>query len=119
MLLPILQIIGPIPNPFKSAYQGTIESSSFGMILFFNNVLKLVIVIAGIFAFIKVLLAGFQFISAGGDAKQISNASLQIWQAALGLLIVAVSFVLAAVFGWLIFGDPTVILNPKIYGPGT
>jgi len=32
-------------------------------------------------------------------------------------VIMAGSFVLAALIGWLIFGDATAILNPKIYGP--
>jgi hypothetical protein len=35
----------------------------------------------------------------------------------LGLLFVAGSLVLAAIFGQLVFGDPRVILQPTIYGP--
>ena len=108
---------GPIDNPLKNAYPDGV-GPNFGLIIFLNNILKLFTVVAGIFAFIQILTAGFQFISAGGDPKQISTAWNKIWQAGLGLVIIGSSFVLAAIFGWLIFGDPTIILNPKIYGPG-
>lgn len=85
-----------------------------GLINFLNVVLRLIFVIAGLFAFFNFIIAGFQFISAGGDPKAINNAWNKIWQSLLGLLIIVGSFVLAAIFGWLIYGDPTAILQPKI-----
>jgi len=88
-----------------------------GPMKFANNILKLIIVGAGLFAFINIILAGYGFLSAGGDSKKVEAAWNKIWQSLLGLAFVAGSFVLAAVFGWLIFKDPTAILNPKIYGP--
>jgi len=88
-----------------------------GLIPFANNILKLMIVGAGIFAFINIIVAGYGFLSAGGDSKKVEAAWNKIWQSLLGLAFVAGSFVLAAIFGWLIFKDPTAILNPKIYGP--
>jgi len=51
------------------------------------------------------------------DPKKIGEASSRIWQSLIGLLLVAGSFVLAAIFGWLIFGDALAILRPEIYGP--
>jgi len=117
-------IFGNIKNPFEffgaTGYACDINQAgcnNFGLILFLNNILKFIIIIAGIFAFIQILLAGFQYISAGNDPKAISNASNKIWQAILGLTIVAGSFVLAVIFGYLIFGDATAILSPKIVGP--
>jgi len=88
-----------------------------GLIPFANNILKLMIVGAGIFAFINIIVAGYGFLSAGGDSKKVEAAWNKIWQSLLGLAFVAGSFVLAAIFGWLIFKDPTAILSPKIYGP--
>lgn len=115
----LFQIFGNIESPFIEKYKTGIGNSAgdFGLIYFLNNILKLFIIVAGIFAFIQILLAGFSFISAGGDPKQIANAWNKIWQAGLGLVIIAGSFVLAAIFGWLIFGDPTAILSPTLYGP--
>lgn len=88
-----------------------------GFISFMNNGLKLVIVIAGLYAFINVILAGFQFMSAGGDSKQVEKAVSKLTQSLIGLLLVAGSFVLAAIFGYLLFGKAGAILFPEIYTP--
>jgi hypothetical protein len=88
-----------------------------GLISFANNLLKLIIGVAGLFAFFNIIIAGYTFMSAGGDPKKVEQAWAKIWQSLLGLLFVAGSFVLAAIFGWLIFGDASAILVPKIYGP--
>lgn len=88
-----------------------------GLIPFFNALLQLIIVLAGIFSFLNIIIAGYQFMSAGGDPKKIGEATSKIWQSLMGLLLVAGSFVLAVIFGYLIFGDATAIISPKIYGP--
>ncbi len=89
-----------------------------GLIVLFNNILRLFIVIAGIYALLNFILAGYSFMSAGGDPKKVEGAWAKIWQSMVGLLIIAISFALAALIGQLLFGSPTAILNPKIYGPG-
>lgn len=101
------------PEPFISKY-GSYEN---GLMAFANNILKLVIVVAGLYTFLNIIIAGYGFLSAGGDVKKVEQAWNKIWQSLLGLAFVAGSFVLAAIFGWLIFKDPTAILSPKIYGP--
>lgn len=112
----LAQFFGNVePPPGVNLYGGDINT---GPMQFANNVLKLVIVIAGLYAFINLIVAGYDFLGAGGDAKKVQQAWDKIWQSLLGLAFVAGSFVLAAVFGWLIFKDPTAILSPKIFGPG-
>lgn len=88
-----------------------------GLLKFANNLLKFVIVVAGLFAFINLIIAGYDFLGAGSDAKKVEGAWKKIWQSLLGLAFVAGSFVLAAIFGWLIFKDPKAILSPQIFGP--
>ena len=88
-----------------------------GLIKLFNNILRLLIVGAGIFALLNFILAGYQFISANGDPKLINLAWAKIWQSMVGLLIIAISFAFAALLGQLLFGSPTAILKPSIYGP--
>lgn len=106
---------GTITNPLPK--YGSALGASGGLILFFTNILRLVFVVAGILAFLNFILAGFQYMTAAGDAKALSAAWARIWQSLLGLVILAGSFALAALFGYLIFGDAGFILNPKIYGP--
>lgn len=88
-----------------------------GIITLLNIILKLLVAAGGIYALINIIIAGYGFISAGGDPKAIESAWAKIWQSLLGLTIIAGSFLLAAIFGQLIFGDPGAILNPKLYTP--
>jgi hypothetical protein len=89
-----------------------------GMIILFNNILKLLVIGAGIFALLNFILAGYSFMSAAGDPKKVELAWAKIWQSMVGLLIIAASFALAALIGKLLFGSTTAILSPIIYGPG-
>ena len=81
---------------------------------FLNLALKLLMVGGGIYALFNLVLAGYAFLSAGDDPKKMEGAWAKIWQTALGLIFMAGAFVLAAIFGLLIFGDAGAILNPKI-----
>lgn len=110
--------LGPITSPLNTisggAYAGPPGS---GLITILSNFVRFAIVMAGVYAFINLVLAGYGFLSAGGDTKAISKAWEKIWQTLLGLMIVAGSFVLAAIFSFLVFGNSQVILNPPVYGP--
>ena len=76
--------------------------------------LQLLIIGAGIYALFNFVLAGYAFMSAGDDPKKVAGAWAKIWQTVMGLLFAAGAFVLAAIFGQLIFGDPTFLLRPTI-----
>lgn len=103
---------GTVTNPLP--YKGLTEG---GTVLFFSNVLRLVFVAAGIYAFVNFIIAGYQYMMAGGDSKALAAAWDRIWQTLLGLVLLVGSFALAALVGYIIFGNPGFILNPTIYGP--
>lgn len=118
MLTPIIGKIEPPPGVKEYInIPGCTACAIPGLLQFLNNIIKLLIVIAGLYAFINLILAGYQFMSAGGEPKEVEKAWAKIWQSLIGLLIIAGSFLLAAIFGWLLFKDPTAILVPKIYTP--
>jgi hypothetical protein len=110
-------LIGSVDSPLPAAYKGVTQAQGGGLVLFITNIIRLLFVGAGIFAFFNLIIAGYQYMSAGGDAKQLEHAFSRIWQSLLGLILVVGSFALAALFGYLLFGDAGFILNPKIYGP--
>lgn len=113
-------IFGNINNPFNALSPTSSLANSqngTGLIIILNNLLKFAIVIAGLYTLWNLIFAGYMFMSAGGDPKAIGKAWDKIWQSLIGLLIAAGSFVLAAIFGYLIFKDPSALLVPKIYGP--
>lgn len=103
-----------LPPPGIDKYKGLTEG---GLVSFLNVILNLLVVVAGLYALFNLIFAGYQFMSAGGDQKNIEAAWGKIWQSLLGLTIVAGSFLLAALFGWLIFGDASAILKPQIFVP--
>lgn len=107
-----MDIFGNITQPTPLANFGTVEEGGIGN--FINIIIQFLIVAAGIYALFNFILAGYAFLSAGDDPKKIEGAWAKIWQTALGLTVVAGAFVLAAIFGWLIFGDPNFLLEPII-----
>lgn len=108
----LADIFGTInPPPAISKYSAS-PGVALGTLL--NVGLKLMIVVAGIYALINLVLAGYAFMSAGDDAKKVAGAWAKIFQSLLGLAVAAGAFVLAAIFGQLIFGQWDFILNPKI-----
>ena len=104
--------LGTISPPPSVQKFGGVEEGGIGN--FLNLIIKFLIVGAGIYALINLVLAGYAFMSAGDDPKKMAGAWAKIWQTFLGLAIAAGAFVLAAIFGQLLFGDPTFILNPTI-----
>jgi hypothetical protein len=99
-------------TPPQSAITAGSPGEAIGQII--QLVIWLLIIGAGIYALFNFIIAGYSFMSAGDDPKKMVGAWSRIWQTALGLAVAAGSFVLAAIFGQLIFGDPTFILNPQI-----
>ena len=102
------------PPPFIGSGIDPATGKLTGIMVFFNSLLKLVFIAAGLFAFINLILAGYQFMTAGGDPKVIGKAWEKIWQTLLGLVIIVTSFLIAAIVGLLLFKDPTAILQPKL-----
>lgn len=103
-------IIGSIPNPLPK-YPST---QGQGLFAFLNNIIRLVGTIAGIFMIVQLIMAGFDYISASGDPKKATQAWAKIWQSLIGMIIIASTFVIAAVVERL---TGIKILEPVIYGP--
>ena len=103
------------PPPGVSEYS---SGAIGGLPIFIGNIIKTIIVGAGLFAVINLVSAGYSFMSAGGEPKKIEAAWAKIWQTLLGLAIAAGSFVLAAIFSQIIYGEAGYILQLRIFGPG-
>lgn len=109
------ELIGPIESPLSTnATYGGLG----GIGSFLTNIIRLFFVVAGIYSLFNFLIAGFEYINAGGDSKKLNQAWARIWQSLLGLVIIVASFAIASLFGYIIFGPGYSILSPTIYGPG-
>lgn len=111
-------ILPAIFGEIKEPYMGYGDLCGGGLIAFLSNLLKLVITLGGISVMIIIVIAGLQYVTSSGDPKKVASAGTKIYMAIIGLLIMVASFVIAAVAGQLLFGSPTAILNPQVYGPG-
>ena len=110
----LASVIGPIsPPPFVGEY----PDNAGGLFVFLNVVLMMLIYGAGIFVLFNLVFAGYGFISAGGNAEKIEQAWNKIWQSLLGLVIVAGSFIIAAVAGQILFRDPRALIVPRVVTP--
>lgn len=114
-------VIGQVKPPDWLEAHGDVgvgQGGTFGLISFLNNALRLATVIAGLYGMLNLVLAGYGFISGGGNPENIQNAQDKIWKTLIGLVLIAASYTLAAIIGWLLFGDASIIIRPKVYGPG-
>lgn len=109
----LAQVVGQVKLPPDLNIDTSYTSGITGLL---TRILQLVFVAGGIWALISLTIAGFQFMTAGGDSKNISKAWDRIWQTFVGLIIMVGSFALAALFGQILFGNAGFILHPVIYG---
>jgi len=99
-------------TPPKTALSGKTPEGAVGSLI--QLAISALIVGAGVYALINLILAGYSFMSAGDDSKKVAGAWAQIWQTILGLAVAAGAFVLAAIFGTLLFHDATFLFHPQI-----
>ena len=107
-------VIGTLPNPLENLGDVFGSGGTGGLILMINNTLRLVFIVAGMYAFINILIAGGKYMTAGGDAAQIEECWAKIWQSLVGLIIMIGAFAFAVLIGQLFFGDAGALLNPSI-----
>ena len=104
-----------IPDALEDKYPGGVTGGALGTLI--STLLRALIVIAGVYAVFNLVMAGYGFMSAGDDPKKVQAAWSTIWQTLMGLAFAAGAFVLAAIFGQLIFGKWDFLLTPTIPTP--
>lgn len=100
----------PLPPPLEGF--NTVQEGGIGQLI--NLFLNILIVGAGLYALINFILAGYGFLSAGGDSKKVADASAKIYMSVIGLVVAAGALVLGAIFGRLIFGEWDALIAPAI-----
>lgn len=81
---------------------------------FLTPIIVLIITLAGIWSLIQFILGGFGYITGAGDPKKVQEAQNKLVHSIIGLVIIAVSFILAALIGAIFFDNPLFILSPDI-----
>lgn len=83
-----------------------------------NVALNLVMIVGGMFALFNFIWAGFTYMNAHGDPKRISEVNLRLLFTVIGITVLVLAPVGAAVIGIIVFKDATAILRPKIQTVG-
>ena len=78
-----------------------------------SKVIGILTIVASIWFMFQILFAGYEWITAGGDAKKLGEARDQIVHAFVGLVIVVGAWSLTAVTGQF-FGYNTLV-NPSVF----
>jgi hypothetical protein len=105
----------PLTDPGGGASYGSLTDPNQGLVKFVNNLIALLTVAAGIWVVVNFIIAGYIYLGANGQPQKITDAGNKIMQSAIGLAIVALTYVIAAVLGEILYGSPTALLSPIFY----
>lgn len=113
-------IFGTIDNPLSGKFGiGSYKDVTTGLPLLISNVVRLVTIAGGIWMFGNLLVAGFMYLTAGGETEKVNKAWAMIYQSMIGLVVIVGAFAITGVISLLLYGSVTAILQPTIFGPGT
>jgi len=98
-----LSPIQPPGLPFTAATSGTSTEN------LVSTAVGFLTVVSGLAFILFFIIAGFSWITAGGDAEKLKKAQANITNALIGIVIVAIAYTVTAIIGS-ILGFP--ILNP-------
>ena len=88
------------PSPaFNSATAIQGNNSLTNMELIISNLLGIATVVAGVFFIYSFIMGGLNGIGAGGDQGKITKAREQMTQAAVGLVVVVISYAVIGLIG--------------------
>jgi hypothetical protein len=90
------------------------QGGSIGIFLFISQLIKLITVVAGIWTMFNFIFAGWTYITGSGDSSAGEKVSKRMTNSVVGLVIVALSYSIAALIGLLIFGEAGFFLNPSL-----
>ena len=110
---------GNIDNPLTKINSAGYGDVDVGLPLFIGNVVKVIFIAGGLFAFFNLIFAGFTYLTAAGDKQKLEKALSSINMSLVGLIVMIGAGIITGIISFLLFGSPTAILAPTIMGPGT
>lgn len=101
------------PDAIKSLNR---EAGGIGIIYFASRIFKFLTIIAGVWVMFNFIQSGYTFITASGNVQAYQTVRDQLTWSIVGLLLIAVAYTFAGLFGLIFFGDASYIINPVIQG---
>lgn len=111
---PIPPSIGQVlPPPGTDTFSAR-AGADIGILYFISRMIRLIMVIAGVWSAIMILLAGYTFISSSGDSGSYQKVRNQLTNAIIGLVIIMFTYTIIGLISLIIFRDAGFILNPTL-----
>lgn len=107
-------VFGQIEEPVGVAAYNSQAEGGIGLLLFVSNAIKVISIVAGIWAMFNFIMAGFTYVTAAGDSGAMSKVGEKLSYSVMGLLLIVASYTIAGIVGLLVFGSATYIINPEI-----
>ncbi|MFZ2199751.1 MAG: hypothetical protein WAV40_03105 [Microgenomates group bacterium] len=109
------EVINPL-SKFSANGYGNVNT---GLPSFISNIITIIFIAGGLYAFFNLMISGFSFITAGGDQKKIDAATQSINMSLMGLVVMVAAAAVTGIVSYVLFGSASAILTPKIIGPGS
>ena len=111
-------IIGKVEPPkgvFEyNAHAGGASGINIGILVFASKLLKLVNIAAGLLFFANFTMAGYTYITSAGNTNIMTEIKDKLTFSIVGIIIIVAAYTGAALFGYIFFGDPGIVLNPDL-----
>lgn len=108
----IEDVLGKVTPPPGTPNIATTDPTN-GLVRIFNVGLNLVLIAAGLYTLLNLILAGYMYVTSAGDAKRVQEANMRITFTVVGLAIIAVAPLIAALIGIAVYGRWDAILVPE------
>jgi len=119
-LLADTSVFGEIkPPPAVENSYGILGENATGAGLtgFLSNAIILLTIVGGLWALFNIVTGGFALITSDGDTKEMSKLGEKLTMTVVGLILMVGAPLIAALIGFFVFGNATILLNPVIPGP--
>jgi len=85
-----------------------------GIIIFISNMIRFVIILGGIWTILNIFFAAYTYITGGGKSESHQKVRDRFSMSVIGLLLMIVSYSIAALIGLIFYGDANFILTPTL-----
>lgn len=111
--------LGSVRPPTGTSQYAPYESGGYaktGLVNFLSRLIRIFIIICGIWTLFNFLTAGWTYIYYMYEPKATQEVKDKLTMTAVGLIILAAAFTIAGVIGAVFFKDATFILSPALKG---
>lgn len=109
-------LVGKVRLPFGvtqyNSYSGSV--GNIGVLAFANSLIILFFSICVVWFMFNLIHVGLQYLASPGDTKVLEKLKEALFYPTAGLVLLASSYVIAALIGAFVFGDSSFILNPTL-----